>query len=135
MMHYLDLVFSLLLLAHRGPTGTAPTLGARVGISFGSSTIMTTGYNLSGSIELTLIPASSKYQIYYREAVQKFRFLDHDIDEAKVHSILEHAMTPITEKRKQQLGYDPEYATLFMPSIFDYKTFNAASDAVYPDVL
>jgi hypothetical protein len=134
MMHCLESAFSLLLLAHRGLTSTAPTRGARFGISFGSNTIMTTKFNLSGSIELTAIPASLEYQMYYRGAVPKSRIKTHDIDEAKVRSIIEHAMAPMTEKLRQQLGYAPEYATLFMPSIFDYKTFNAASDAIYPDV-
>jgi hypothetical protein len=133
MMCSLTLGFLVLLSTHCLASMTLKSKG-RFGITFGPNKITTARFNSSGTIELTTIPASAEYQMYYRETVQKSRLSDYDIDEAKVQSIFVRAMDPITEKLRQQLGYTPEYATLFMPSVFGYETFNAASDAIYPDV-
>jgi hypothetical protein len=127
-----SIIFSLalILLARYGSASTPPNRESRFGVLFSPSTIIASRFNASGSIELTKFPASSAYQQYYREAVQNSD-LDHDIDEINAKSIFRNSIQPITETLSKQLGHAPEYASLFVPSIFDYRTRLAAREVIF----
>ncbi|KAH7384460.1 hypothetical protein BKA66DRAFT_462239 [Pyrenochaeta sp. MPI-SDFR-AT-0127] len=110
-----------------------PSRESRFGLSFSPTTVIASRFNSSGSIELTEFSASSEYQTYYRGAVHKLHVSDHDIDEANVKSIFHQTISPITESLNEQIGHVPEYAALFLPSIFDSRTRIAAADAIFLD--
>tara|TARA_R110002003_G_scaffold124_3_gene11221 strand:- start:59924 stop:60631 length:708 start_codon:yes stop_codon:yes gene_type:complete len=136
-MQWLHLTFALVLFAQyvfgRVP-GPAPSVpGIRFGITFSPTTITTSRLDASGSLELNKFPVSSSYQAHYHEAVHKFNVSNHGraFDEANVKSIFHDVMNTVTEKLSEQVGHAPEYAALFLPSIFDSNTQNAASDAIH----
>jgi hypothetical protein len=131
-MQWLHLSFALVLFAQhvfaRVPAPSVP--GIRFGITFSPTTITTSRLDASGSLELNKFPVSSSYQAYYREAVHNFNVSNYAFDEANVKSIFHDAMNTVTEKLSEQVGHAPEYAALFLPSIFDSNTQNVASDAI-----
>jgi len=116
------------LLASMSPTlDTQP----RFGIFFSPTTITASRFNSSGLLELTKFRASPKYQTYYHNAVDGSHPADGDFNEAK--SMFEHAIGPLTSILNKQLGEPPEYASLFLPSIFDEQTRGAAFEAIIGD--
>jgi hypothetical protein len=123
----------LVLLARCASASTAPNLESRFGVSFSASKIIVSRFNSSGSIELTTFPVSSEYQKYYHDALQKVDASEHsdDIDEPKVKSIFRNSIRPITESFRQRLGHNPEYASLFLPSIFNIPTTIAAREVIF----
>jgi hypothetical protein len=120
------------------------SLESRFGLSFSSRTIIASRFNSTGFIELKTFPATHEYQKYYQETVNAFKEevpkfqesgTDSDFNEAKVKFIFTDAMKPITEILTKQLGYAPEYAMLFVPSVFGWQMRNAAADALFSDVV
>jgi hypothetical protein len=126
----------LVLFAQYASASTTINLESRFGVSFGASTIIVSRFNSSGSMELTTFPVSSEYQAYYREALQNFDASGKygDIDELKVKSIFRNSISPITKTLREQLGYAPEFASLFVPSIFDVPTEIAAREVIFENV-
>jgi hypothetical protein len=109
-------------------------LESRFSLSFSPTTITASRFNSSGSIELITSPASSAYQKYYRDSAQKTGVSHHDVHEADIKALFQHAIGPITETLSKQIGHVPEYASLFLPSIFDYRTqISAAAAAIFQD--
>ncbi|KAH3999425.1 hypothetical protein HBH98_087720 [Parastagonospora nodorum] len=121
------------LLLYGEPATISSSLESRFGLSFSPTTIIASRFNAIGSIELHSFPASASYQEYYQEAVEKDHALSDDFDEARVKSIFESNVIPINTSLTEQLGHTPEFATLFTPSIFDWKTILAAGEAVFKD--
>ncbi|KAH7407043.1 hypothetical protein DE146DRAFT_607170 [Phaeosphaeria sp. MPI-PUGE-AT-0046c] len=107
------------------------SLESRYGLSFGATTIVASRFNSSGLIELTDFPASSDYRSWYTQTVNHFGESSHDIEEANVTSILIANVEPIIEDLARQDEKAPEIATLFLPSIFDWKVRSVADDAVF----
>jgi hypothetical protein len=119
------------ILVQSAYTGTASTLETRFGLSFSATTVTASRFNTAGSIEMTVFPASPDYQTFYRDAVRKFQKSAIEVDKADIRSMFEHDIQPITESLNIQLGHQPEYATVFLPAVFDTKTILAAKDAIY----
>jgi hypothetical protein len=109
---------------------TQSTLETHFGLSFSATTVTASRFNVTGSIELSVFPASTDYQTFYRDAVRKFQESGIDVDQADITSMFEHDIQPITKSLNNQLGYQPEYATVFLPAVFDSKTILAAKDAI-----
>jgi hypothetical protein len=103
----------------------------RFGLSFSATTVTASRFNATGSIELTVFPASPGYQTLYRDAVRKFQESAIEVDQADITSIFENDIQPITNSLNNQLGHRPEYATVFLPAIFDSETIVAAKAAIY----
>jgi hypothetical protein len=109
---------------------TQSTLETRFGLSFSATTVTASRFNATGSIELSVFPASTDYQTFYRDAVRKFQESGIDVDQADITSVFEHDIQPIPKSLNNQLGYQPEYATVFLPAVFDSKRILAAKDAI-----
>jgi hypothetical protein len=104
------------------------------GLTFSPTTIFASRFNALGSIEITRYPASSDYQKYYHDAVNNFESeTEIDKPEADVKAMFHDAFAFVTESLSEQLGHDPEFSSLFIPSVFQYKVRNAAVDAIFLD--
>jgi len=124
---------AILLLLH-GVSATVPTaLETRFGLSFSPTAIVASRFNAAGSIELHSFPASAAYREYYHEVAGKDQASSDDLDEARVKTIFENDVVPINDSLYNQLGHAPEFATLFLPSVFDRSTTAAAGEAVFRD--
>jgi hypothetical protein len=107
---------------------------SRFGVSFSPTTITASRFNSSGSTELTAVPASSDYQAHYRGVVHSLQGLPHHSDAINITSVFRDAIRPVTENLVEQLGHAPEYAALFLPSVFDARTESAAVEAIFTNV-
>jgi hypothetical protein len=103
----------------------------RFGLSFSATTVTASRFNATGSIELTVFPASPGYQTLYRDAVRKFQESAIEVYQTDITSIFENDIQQITNSLNNQLGHRPEYATVFLPAIFDSETILAAKAAIY----
>jgi hypothetical protein len=108
-------------------------LSSRFGLSFSPSTITASRFNSSGSIELTKFPASPEYQSYYRDAVQQFQVSHNTITKFDPASIFHNSIKPVNDALRKQLRHAPEYAVIFLPSIFDHRAIIAADEAILQD--
>lgn len=106
------------------------------GLTFTPTTVVASRFNASGSIELTKYPLGPEYLESYRIAVQEFDnpTKDYQIsDRAAAETLFRSAITPLTEVLSRQLGYAPEYAALFFPSVFSFAARSAAVTGVLGD--
>ncbi|KAF2029127.1 hypothetical protein EK21DRAFT_68303 [Setomelanomma holmii] len=113
--------------------GTSLSLESRFAVSFSPTTIIASRFNTSVFIELSTFLAPSKYETYHRNIAHSYPAQSQDFDEVNVASIFQHAIRPVAESLTEQLGREPEYASLFLPPIFDGRTQLAASDAILRD--
>lgn len=129
------LQFPLVLLSQCLFAGMSSAFECRYGLSFSSTTIVASRFNSTESIELTAIPASSGYRNLYTQAVYRYQTSDDVIiDEVSVEFIFESTVVPIIDILTKQTGQAPEIATLFLPSIIDWKTRSVAAKAVFANV-
>lgn len=108
-------------------------LDSRYGLSFGATNVVASRFNSTGMVELTLFPASSEYRNLYTQAVHYFQVSDDEINEANMKSAMEVSVESIIEGLTSQIGQEPEIATLFLPSVFDWKMRSAATDAIFSE--
>jgi hypothetical protein len=108
----------------------AADLSSRFGLTFSPSTITASRFNSSGSVELTKFPTSPEYQSYYRDAVQQYQMSHNAITKFDPISIFHDSIKPVNKALRKQLGRAPDYAVIFLPSIFDYKAIIAADEAI-----
>lgn len=109
-------------------------LESRYGLSFGSNTIIASRFNSTGSIELTTFPASPEYQTLYTQVMHRNQASYHGVHELDIKSTFEASVGSIIKDLTKQTGQVPEIATLFLPSIFDWKDHNIVSDTIFSDV-
>lgn len=106
-------------------------LESRYGLSFGATTIMASRFNSTGIVEVTTFPASSDYWDLYALALQRFPASNDVLNEVNVKAIFEESVSEIAEGLTRQMGQAPEIATLFLPSIFDWKIRLVAANATF----
>ena len=103
-------------------------------LTFGPSSISSSRYNASGSIEIIRHPVTEEYNEYYKSAIDNFGAKNED--ESSATAMFSRAIAPVTEYLTKHTGHKPDYTTLFVPSTFHYITRYAASLALfseYPD--
>lgn len=124
------------LVAHCFCVGMPNNLESPYGLAFSPSTVIASRFNSSGNIELMKYSLGDEYQTYFQHAVQQYGSpMDRNRDMSSAVSIFQKAIGPVTKSLSEQLGQMPEYAALFIPSIFDWKVRNAAVSAVFGDHL
>jgi hypothetical protein len=103
------------------------------GVSFSPSTIFTSRYTASGSVEITRHPASPEYRKYYYDTVDKFGQTQ-EIEELQNNArfIFQYDIALVTENLRKQFGYEPEFSTVFLPSIFSDNVIAAAAGTLFP---
>jgi hypothetical protein len=134
MMKSSDLRFLLFSLFKCISASMSTALESRYGLSFSSTTIVASRFNSTGAIELTTFPASPEYRALYIQVVHHYQVSSHDVDEGDMKSTFEASVGPIIEDLTKQTGHAPEIATLFLPSVFDWKDHIIVSDTIFPDV-
>lgn len=118
-LYFLHRVLSLGVFG--GLAAISSTQESPYGLTFTPSTLVASRFNASGSIELARLPLGSDYHTLYQNSVQSFDQPDHDEkieDKNHTESIFRNAITLLTEQLRKQLGYSPEYAAFFFPSVF-----------------
>ncbi|CAO2658226.1 Nn.00g059490.m01.CDS01 [Neocucurbitaria sp. VM-36] len=102
------------------------------GLTFTPTTVIASRFNASGSVELTKWRLGTEYQKYYQDAASNFDPQERETYDLKNSTIalFQEAATPITESLSKRLGKKPEYAAIFVPSVFSYVDRDAAANAV-----
>ncbi|KAF1842212.1 uncharacterized protein K460DRAFT_435543 [Cucurbitaria berberidis CBS 394.84] len=124
---------AIITLARCVCTGVQKNLESPFGLTFSPTAIIASRFNASGAVEVTRHPVSPEYQAYYDNAVHGdgspigTRYMNN------ATAMLYHAVVPVSESLRKQLGHSPEYRALFLPSVFDYNMWNAAIEAVAPN--
>ena len=136
-MRWFNIFSSVALPACCVRAGMSDTLESPFAITFTQTTVIASRYNASGSVELTKQPLSLEYQEYYRDAVRHFDAHNESDEPRETKSSTEFmfhdAVVPVTESLSRQLGYTPEYAAFFVPSIFGLTDIRAAAKGVLGD--
>lgn len=129
-----SVVINILLIAQPALADLSPKSEARFGLAFGSSTIVASRYNSTGALELISYPAGPEYQAYYQDVARGLKSSNKEMPHVDAQSLFARSIQPITHDLRRQFQHDPEYSAIFMPSIFDYKSHQAALFAMFTDV-
>jgi hypothetical protein len=128
-------IFSAVLLVYNAVAATTNNnVEGPYGLTFTPTAILVSRFNASNSVETTQYSTSSEFQRLYHDAVDEF-------DPEKVgrklptgiERIFHDAIRPVNESLSKQLGHEPEFSSLFLPSVFHYKVRQAASSMIFPD--
>jgi hypothetical protein len=116
-------------------TSMNDTLESWFALTFTPTSILASRFNASGHIEVTRHPASLEYQAYYQDTIRLYDTCTRHSPEERTTttSIFRRAIAPITESLGKQLGHTPDYATIFLPAVFDSDTVYTASLVLRPD--
>jgi hypothetical protein len=109
------------------------------GVTFSPSAIFTSRYNASGFVHTTKHPTSPEYITYFNDALEMYSQGDkrdpltyyHSRAYNTTWSVFEASIDPVTATLTKELGREPEYAALFIPSIFHRGVIGAAGEAVF----
>jgi hypothetical protein len=103
------------------------------GVTFSPTTIFTSRYTAMGSVEIMRHPASPEYRKYYYDTVDKFGQVQ-EIEELqnKARLIFQYDIAFVTKSLRKQLGHEPEFSTVFLPSVFDGNVIAAAAGILFP---
>jgi hypothetical protein len=141
-MHHPSCLLTIVALAQYVSAGllTRDSHESPFGITFSPSAAYASQFNSSRLIEFEQYPISSEYQAYYDNVInshgvrEEKRSFDHHESASHMSAVFvfRQITSPIITSLKKRLGHDPMYATLFIPSIFNDETREAAVEAIFP---
>jgi hypothetical protein len=127
------LVFIMSPFTHFALVALHNNVAGPFGLSFSPTTVIASRINAADSFELTKFPVSSAYKSLYHDAIRHYDtpVLEDPQRQANLQSMFYHITTSVIESLSSRLGHQPDFASLFLPSIFDYDVRNAASAALF----
>lgn len=118
----------------------ATTLEGPYGLLFSPSSISASRINSSGFLEITKHPAGREYLDYYNDFVHNIKLSNSDprglqqlLDPEQAAEIFRKDIKKVTNTLLSSSGHAPEYATVFIPSIFNSDVHQAALQALVAD--
>jgi hypothetical protein len=108
------------------------------GLSFSPTTITASRIDSTGSIELIKYPVNPGYKAYYHDAIHAKGLSAPENDDPQLQadrrSMFHHLITPFINSLTKQLGHEPEFASIFLPSVFHSRVKSDAIHAIYSDI-
>lgn len=119
------------------------TLDPRYGLTFSPTTISASRYNASALLEITAFPVGRAYRQHYDNALRSLYAspVDSNLEHREAYAktdqdvimMIREEVAKVTDGLIERRGHEPEYAAVFLPSIFDFQFLIAAREAVIPN--